>query len=167
MQHLQTGSLTDHRDQPALVFLRMHAVMKITGLGRSTIYRLIASKQFPRRFSRFWIGTCRRRWRKAIRGSEATQHGRRPPKPKMDPKTGGVIGPPGKSPIRPGNLVPLPDFDTIPDAQDRYEACRISLIVAEHLIMHRDEIADGDALIGTIVKITESSRRLFRAARRV
>ncbi|MEW6480848.1 helix-turn-helix transcriptional regulator [Acidovorax temperans] len=25
----------------------MHAVMKITGLGRSTIYRLIASKQFP------------------------------------------------------------------------------------------------------------------------
>lgn len=47
MQHLQTGSLTDLRDQPALVFLRMHAVMKITGLGRSTIYRLIASKQFP------------------------------------------------------------------------------------------------------------------------
>lgn len=47
MQHLQTGSLTDHRDQPALVFLRMRAVMKITGLGRSTIYRLIASKQFP------------------------------------------------------------------------------------------------------------------------
>lgn len=47
MQHLHTGSLTDHRDQPALVFLRMHAVMKITGLGRSTIYRLIASKQFP------------------------------------------------------------------------------------------------------------------------
>lgn len=47
MQHLQTGSLTDHRDQPALVFLQMHAVMKITGLGRSTIYRLIASKQFP------------------------------------------------------------------------------------------------------------------------
>ncbi|HMP11813.1 AlpA family transcriptional regulator [Hydrogenophaga sp.] len=47
MQHLQTGLLTDHRDQPTLVFLRMHAVMKITGLGRSTIYRLIASKQFP------------------------------------------------------------------------------------------------------------------------
>lgn len=68
---------------------------------------------------------------------------------------------------RVGNLVPLPDFDTIPDAQDRYEACRISLIVAEHLIMHRDEIADGDALIGTIVKITESSRRMFQAARRV
>lgn len=47
MQHLQTSSLTDHLDQPALIFLRMHAVMKITGLGRSTIYRLIASKQFP------------------------------------------------------------------------------------------------------------------------
>lgn len=47
MQQVQKGSLTDHRDQPALVFLRMHSVMKITGLGRSTIYRLIASKQFP------------------------------------------------------------------------------------------------------------------------
>ena len=47
MQHLQTGSLIDHRDQLAFVFLRMHAVMKIMGLGRSTIYRLIASKQFP------------------------------------------------------------------------------------------------------------------------
>ncbi|MBQ0919333.1 AlpA family transcriptional regulator [Hydrogenophaga aromaticivorans] len=47
MQQLQTNLQPDHRDQSSLVFLRMRSVMKITGLGRSTIYRLIASKQFP------------------------------------------------------------------------------------------------------------------------
>jgi prophage regulatory protein len=30
------------------VFLRMPTVMRMTGLGRSTIYRLIADRQFPR-----------------------------------------------------------------------------------------------------------------------
>lgn len=34
--------------------------------------------------------------------------GRKPPRPKMDPATGGVIAPPGKSKTMPGNLVPLP-----------------------------------------------------------
>ncbi len=29
------------------VFLRMGAVMRLTGLGRSTIYRLVASDKFP------------------------------------------------------------------------------------------------------------------------
>jgi prophage regulatory protein len=29
------------------VFLRMPTVMRITGLGRSTIYRLIADQKFP------------------------------------------------------------------------------------------------------------------------
>jgi prophage regulatory protein len=29
------------------VFLRMPTVMRITGLGRSTIYRLIADRKFP------------------------------------------------------------------------------------------------------------------------
>lgn len=29
------------------VFLRMPTVMRMTGLGRSTIYRLIAEKKFP------------------------------------------------------------------------------------------------------------------------
>lgn len=29
------------------VFLRMPMVMRITGLGRSTIYRLVADRQFP------------------------------------------------------------------------------------------------------------------------
>lgn len=28
-------------------FLRMHAVKRMTGLGRSTIYRLVAQKKFP------------------------------------------------------------------------------------------------------------------------
>ena len=33
-------------DAPSL-FLRLPAVMKITGLGRSTIYRMVAAKTFP------------------------------------------------------------------------------------------------------------------------
>ena len=32
---------------PDPVFLRMPMVMRMTGLGRSTIYRLIADRQFP------------------------------------------------------------------------------------------------------------------------
>jgi prophage regulatory protein len=47
MQQLHTNQQFDHHDQNSLIFLRMRSVMKITGLGRSTIYRLIASKQFP------------------------------------------------------------------------------------------------------------------------
>jgi prophage regulatory protein len=31
----------------ATVFLRMPTVMRVTGLGRSTIYRLIAEDKFP------------------------------------------------------------------------------------------------------------------------
>ena len=32
----------------AAVFLRLQAVIRITGLSRSTLYRLIADEQFPR-----------------------------------------------------------------------------------------------------------------------
>ena len=32
---------------PASPFLRLPAVMKLTGLGRSTIYRLVADNRFP------------------------------------------------------------------------------------------------------------------------
>ena len=31
-----------------VVFLRLRAVIRVTGLSRSTLYRLIANKQFPR-----------------------------------------------------------------------------------------------------------------------
>ena len=34
-------------DPPAPKFLRMPMVLRITGLGRSTIYRLIAENKFP------------------------------------------------------------------------------------------------------------------------
>jgi prophage regulatory protein len=30
------------------LFLRLPAVMKLTGLGRSTIYRMVADERFPR-----------------------------------------------------------------------------------------------------------------------
>jgi prophage regulatory protein len=32
----------------AIAFLRLPAVMRVTGLSRSTLYRLIADRQFPR-----------------------------------------------------------------------------------------------------------------------
>ena len=34
-------------DCPAPLFLRMRAVLRMTGLGRSTIYRLVADNKFP------------------------------------------------------------------------------------------------------------------------
>ena len=37
----------DLHDQVPTVFLRMSSVMQMTGLGRSTIYRLMAQQQFP------------------------------------------------------------------------------------------------------------------------
>jgi prophage regulatory protein len=37
----------DAQDQASTVFLRMPSVMQLTGLGRSTIYRLVAQQQFP------------------------------------------------------------------------------------------------------------------------
>ncbi len=33
---------------PSVLFLRLPAVMRMTGLGRSTIYRMVADKRFPR-----------------------------------------------------------------------------------------------------------------------
>lgn len=39
---------TPHRpDTVTPLFLRMPTVMRLTGLGRSTIYRLIAERKFP------------------------------------------------------------------------------------------------------------------------
>jgi prophage regulatory protein len=34
-------------DAAAPLFLRMRAVLRMTGLGRSTIYRLVADNKFP------------------------------------------------------------------------------------------------------------------------
>ena len=47
MNQPQTHSDPAFQDQPSTVLLRMRSVMKITGLGRSTIYRLIAIHEFP------------------------------------------------------------------------------------------------------------------------
>lgn len=47
MEHaLQTLKSRDGGDPPSL-FLRLPAVMKLTGLGRSTIYRMVADRRFP------------------------------------------------------------------------------------------------------------------------
>lgn len=47
MQHSTVKLSPDRSNPPSPVFLRMPSVMKITGLGRSTIYRLIANQEFP------------------------------------------------------------------------------------------------------------------------
>jgi prophage regulatory protein len=38
---------SDAQDSAPTAFLRMPSVMQLTGLGRSTIYRLMAQQQFP------------------------------------------------------------------------------------------------------------------------
>lgn len=42
---MQHGQLTTEAVRPAI--LRLPEVMRLTGLGRSTIYRLLAAGQFP------------------------------------------------------------------------------------------------------------------------
>ena len=47
MSHAQTESRPLVSDIQPTVFVRMAAVVRMTGLGRSTIYRLIAEDRFP------------------------------------------------------------------------------------------------------------------------
>jgi prophage regulatory protein len=47
VQPTQTEFSTERTDRAKPVFLRMPSVIQITGLGRSTIYRLIADRKFP------------------------------------------------------------------------------------------------------------------------
>jgi len=43
---LQAAARNASEDAPPLL-LRLPAVMKLTGLGRSTIYRMVAERRFP------------------------------------------------------------------------------------------------------------------------
>lgn len=52
MQHSPPGPSSARDDSVAPVFLRMPTVMRLTGLVRSTIYRLIADQKFPSQCSR-------------------------------------------------------------------------------------------------------------------
>ena len=47
MRHPWTESEPPASDTQAAVFVRMPAVVRMTGLGRSTIYRLMAEDKFP------------------------------------------------------------------------------------------------------------------------
>lgn len=47
MQRIPPGSSSARNDAITPVFLRMPMVMRMTGLGRTTIYRLIADQKFP------------------------------------------------------------------------------------------------------------------------
>ena len=46
MENLKSAS-ADPPDPEGSLFLRMWAVTRMTGLGRSTIYRLVAQDKFP------------------------------------------------------------------------------------------------------------------------
>jgi prophage regulatory protein len=48
--------------ESSVLFLRLPAVMRMTGLGRSTIYRMVAANQFP---SPVRIATRAVAWRRA------------------------------------------------------------------------------------------------------
>ena len=47
MQRTQPDPKSTRAETTTAVFLRMPTVMRMTGLGRSTIYRLIADQKFP------------------------------------------------------------------------------------------------------------------------
>lgn len=47
MSQIQTESKPPITDTQSAVFIRMTAVVRMTGLGRSTIYRLMAEDKFP------------------------------------------------------------------------------------------------------------------------
>ena len=64
--------------------------------------------------------------------------------------------------MRVGHLVPLPDIDTIEDRGERTEACNILMMIAEHLIMNRENISDTDDLIDRITGITKAAMAIAR-----
>ena len=47
MEHTRHASTTVNGDVESSLLLRLPAVMKLTGLGRSTIYRMVAEHRFP------------------------------------------------------------------------------------------------------------------------
>ena len=47
MRQVPTELKDEAAEAQAAVFIRMATVMRITGLGRSTIYRLMAEDKFP------------------------------------------------------------------------------------------------------------------------
>ena len=47
MQPAPPDNVVTNADPPSAIFLRMPTVMRLSGLGRSTIYRLIGEQSFP------------------------------------------------------------------------------------------------------------------------
>ena len=47
MSQTQPAPRSPSADAPQVAFVRMAAVVRMTGLGRSTIYRLMAEDKFP------------------------------------------------------------------------------------------------------------------------
>lgn len=47
MERSPPVTIRNDRDDSSSLLLRLPAVMTLTGLGRSTIYRLVAEKRFP------------------------------------------------------------------------------------------------------------------------
>lgn len=62
MQRPTPQPLPNRAETAMPLFLRMPAVMRMTGLGRSTIYRLVADRRFP---SPVRLGPRAVAWRRA------------------------------------------------------------------------------------------------------
>lgn len=63
---------------------------------------------------------------------------------------------------RVGDLVPLPDFDTLSNYEDHIEACRLSINIGRYLIMHRSEMHSIEDITDTIVKMTNNYYKLLK-----
>lgn len=61
---------------------------------------------------------------------------------------------------RVGGLVPLPDFDTLPDSDDQLDASRLSLNIAYYLILHREEIKTSKQLTDVFETMAKQYRRV-------
>lgn len=61
---------------------------------------------------------------------------------------------------RVGGLVPLPDFDTLPDQADRLDASRLALNTAYYLILHREEIGSSKQLTDVFERMAQQYRQV-------
>jgi prophage regulatory protein len=62
MQHTSPESIAASRDLSLPIFLRVRSVIRMTGLARSTVYKMMADERFPKQVR---IGSRAVAWRLA------------------------------------------------------------------------------------------------------
>ena len=63
-----------------------------------------------------------------------------------------------------GSVVPLPDFDTLPNRKDQTDACRIAMWTAKYLILNWESCDDIDTFMDMVVKSVKTSRETIAIA---